>query len=58
MIKAVRLLEGKFVSIERISYASHILQLVIGKSLTCNIQIQIFILKVKRLEHFLVHQSS
>src|SRR6266511_3078065 len=52
MVKAVRLLGGEFVGIERISCASHILQLVIEKALTCNVQIQIFILRVKRLVHF------
>jgi len=52
MVKAVRLLGGEFVGIERISCASHTLQLVIGKALTCNVQIQIFILRVKRLVHF------
>ena len=51
MIKAVRLLGDDF-DIERISCAAHTLQLVIGKALTCNIQIQIFILRVKRLVHF------
>ena len=52
IVKAVRLLGGEFVGIERISCASHTLQLVIGKALTCNVQIQIFILRVKRLVHF------
>src|SRR6266542_458379 len=52
MVKAVRLLGGEFVGIERISCASYTLQLVIEKALTCNVQIQIFILRVKRLVHF------
>ena len=51
MVKSVRLLKNEF-GIERISCAAHTLQLVIGKALTCNINIQIFILRVKRLVYF------
>ena len=51
MIKSVRLLKDEF-NIERISCAAHTLQLVIGKALTCNTNIQIFILRVKRLVYF------
>lgn len=51
MVKAVRLLGDEF-NIERVSCASHTLQLVIGKALTCNIHTQILILRAKRLVHF------
>jgi hypothetical protein len=51
MVKSVRLLQNEF-GIERISCATHTLQLVIGKALTCNTNIQIFILRVKRLVYF------
>ena len=51
MIKSIRLLES-ITNVERISYAAYTLQLVIGKALTCNTDIQIFILRVKRLVHF------
>jgi len=51
MIKSIRLL-GSITNVERISCAAHTLQLVIGKALTCNTNIQIFILRAKRLVHF------
>ncbi|CAB4417980.1 unnamed protein product [Rhizophagus irregularis] len=51
MVKSIKLLKDEF-GIERISCAAHTLQLVIGKALTCNTNIQIFILRVKRLVYF------
>lgn len=51
MVKSIRLLKDDF-DIERISCAAHTLQLVIGKALTCDINIQIFILRVKRIVHY------
>ncbi|CAB5180855.1 unnamed protein product [Rhizophagus irregularis] len=48
MIKLIRLLKNEFSNVERISCAMHTLQLVIGKTLTCDANIQIFILRVKR----------
>lgn len=51
MVKSIRLLKNEF-DVERISCAAHTLQLVIGKALTCNDNIQIFILRVKRLVYF------
>jgi hypothetical protein len=51
MIKSVKLLKDEF-NIERISCAAHTLQLIIGKALTCNTHIQIFILRAKRLVYF------
>ena len=51
MIKSIRLL-GSIINVKRISCATHTLQLVIGKALTCNTDIQIFILRAKRLVHF------
>ena len=51
MVKSIRLL-GSMINVERISCTAHTLQLVIGKALTCNTNIQIFILRAKRLVHF------
>lgn len=51
MVKSIRLL-GNELDIKRISCAAHTLQLVIGKALSCNANIQIFILRVKRLVYF------
>ena len=51
MVKSIKLLNDEF-GIERISCAAHTLQLVIGKALTCNTNIQVFILRVKRLVYF------
>ena len=54
MIKSIKLL-GNDIDAKRISCAAHTLQLVIGKALTYNINIQIFILRAKRLVYFLVY---
>ena len=52
MIESIRLLENDF-DIKRISCTAHTLQLVIKKALTCDINIKIFILRVKMLVYFL-----
>ena len=50
MVKLIRLLDD--FDVERILCVTNILQLVIEKALTCDINIQIFILRVKRIVHY------